>query len=242
MKKFLAMLLVVLMALALVACQPKPVEPDKPDQSAEPAQSDEPVQSDEPEPTATPEPVVRPETFEALDDEEVYEKVLGKYNELLQASKALENTIDQRFMMQAQAEAYLLNSGVMIPTTTQGGAYAITRIAYRTVPYVQWGNDDDRFFGLVISGDKEFLTKEEREEMKGLWGSVKQIVIWHPHANASFCLKFKSDLFTIITLGHTLFVPRSVTVELMILYLSLGIDMSDFSCFIKTVCYSPRLL
>ncbi len=170
MKKFLAMLLVVLMALALVACQPKPVEPDQPAQSAEPAQSDEPVQTDEPvEPTATPEPVVRPETFEGLDDEEVYEKVLGKYNELLQASKALENTIDQRFMMQAQAEAYLLNSGVMIPTTTQGGAYAITRIAYRTVPYVQWGNDDDRFFGLVISGDQEFLTKEEREEMKGLW-------------------------------------------------------------------------
>jgi len=170
MKKFLAMLLVVLMALALVACQPKPTEPDQPAQSAEPAQSDEPVQTDEPvEPTATPEPVVRPEAFEGLDDEEVYEKVLGKYNELLQASKALENTIDQRFMMQAQAEAYLLNSGVMIPTTTQGGAYAITRIAYRTVPYVQWGNDDDRFFGLAISGDKEFLTKEEREEMKALW-------------------------------------------------------------------------
>ena len=48
MKKFLAMLLVVLMALALVACQPKPTEPDQPAQSAEPAQSDEPVQTDEP--------------------------------------------------------------------------------------------------------------------------------------------------------------------------------------------------
>ena len=171
MKKFLAMLLVVLMALALVACTNKPSE-TTPTQNPEPAKTDETTPTEEAPVEETPEPVIRPDAWEGLDDEEVYNTVLGKYSELLEASKALENTIDQRFMMQAEAEAYLLASGVMIPTTTQGGAYAMTRIAYRTVPYVQWGNDDDRFFGMVISGDQEFITKEEREEMKELWAKA----------------------------------------------------------------------
>ena len=59
--------------------------------------------------------------------------------------------------------AALLDSAVMVPNTTQGGAYTISRIAPRTVPYVQWGNDDDRLFGLVISD--EFLTPAERGEL-----------------------------------------------------------------------------
>ena len=79
-------------------------------------------------------------------------------------------TNDERFVLYAQAEAYLLDSAVMIPTTTQGGAYTISRIAPRTVPYVQWGNDDDRLFGLVISD--EFLTPAERADLFELWGKA----------------------------------------------------------------------
>ena len=61
----------------------------------------------------------------------------------MEAAEAAE-TIDERFILEAQAEAYLLDSAVMIPNTTQGGAYTISRIAYRTSPYANWGNDDDR--------------------------------------------------------------------------------------------------
>ena len=56
------------------------------------------------------------------------------------------------------------------PNTTQGGAYTISRIAPRTVPYVQWGNDDDRLFGMVISD--EFLTPDERADLFELWGKA----------------------------------------------------------------------
>ena len=100
------------------------------------------------------------------DDDEIYENALGEYEALMAAAKAAA-TNDERFVLYAQAEAYLLDSAVMIPNTTQGGAYTISRIAPRTVPYVQWGNDDDRLHSMVVSD--EFLTPAEREELLASW-------------------------------------------------------------------------
>ena len=100
------------------------------------------------------------------DDDEIYDAVLGDFTALMDAAEAAES-IDERFILEAKAEAYLLDSAVMIPTTTQGGAYAITRIAYRTIPYANWGNDDDRWGTMVIAN--EFIKKEDRETMKEAW-------------------------------------------------------------------------
>lgn len=104
--------------------------------------------------------------YARLDDEEVYNTVLGGYGEYMDKALAAE-TVDERFVLFAKAEAYLLDSAVMIPTTTQGGRYQITHAAPHTVPYVQWGNDDDRFFGLVISND--LITTEEHDAMIEQW-------------------------------------------------------------------------
>ena len=103
------------------------------------------------------------------DDDEVYEAQLGDYEALVTNAKQA-SSIDEKFVLFAQAEAALLDSAVMIPTTTQGGAYTISRIAPRTVPYVQWGNDDDRLKGLVISD--EFLTPAERTELLDQWAAA----------------------------------------------------------------------
>ena len=73
------------------------------------------------------------------DDEDIYEEVLGEFEALMAAAEAAES-IDERFILEAQAEAYLLDSAVMIPTTTQGGAYQIDRRAYRTAPYANWAS------------------------------------------------------------------------------------------------------
>ena len=89
------------------------------------------------------------------DDDEIYDAVLGDFTALMDAAEAAES-IDERFILEAKAEAYLLDSAVMIPTTTQGGAYAITRIAYRTIPYANWGNDDDRWGTMVIANGKSW--------------------------------------------------------------------------------------
>lgn len=104
------------------------------------------------------------------DDEEIYNAVLGDYAEMMAAAKAAA-TNDERFVLYAQAEAYLLDSAVMIPNTTQNGAYTISRVAPHTVPYVQWGNDDDRLKGVVISGD-DFLTPDERADLLAQWADA----------------------------------------------------------------------
>ncbi len=104
--------------------------------------------------------------YERADDEDIYEEVLGDFEALMEAAEEAE-TIDERFVLEAQAEAYLLDSAVMIPNTTQGGAYTISRVAYRKTPYANWGNDDDRWGTMVAAN--EFIAKEDREEFKAAW-------------------------------------------------------------------------
>ncbi len=101
-------------------------------------------------------------------DSDVYDWALDEYAALLAEAEDEGNTVNERFVKMAKAEAALLDSAVMIPATTQGGAYQMTRIAPHTVPYVQWGNDDDRWFGLVVTDD-DFLTPAERSELFDLW-------------------------------------------------------------------------
>lgn len=131
---------------------------------------------------ATPAAPAAPEVkYVRGDDEVAYKNALGGYEELMAKAKAAA-TNDERFVLYAQAEAYLLDSAVMIPTTTQNGAYTISRIAPRTVPYVQWGNDEDRLKGLVISAD-DFLTPAERDELFEVWNmAVKGEAVYDPAA------------------------------------------------------------
>ncbi|MBO4716814.1 MAG: hypothetical protein J5599_02870, partial [Spirochaetales bacterium] len=158
---------------------------------------------------ATPAAAAKPSTYVRGDDEAIYASVLGEYEALLDKAKAAA-TDSERFVIYAQAEAYLLDAAVMVPNTTQGGAYTISRIAPRTVPYVQWGNDDDRFKGLVISGDT-FLTPAERDELLSIWAkAVKGEATYDPEAwlvskghsiNKDYKLTFSTAPVTLDTLN-----------------------------------------
>ena len=180
MKKILSLVLVLAMVLSMAACTKKTEEPDNSGKdediqigvataTPEPTKAEEkPATTEAPEATVTEEPAA-PAEYVRADDEDIYEQVLGGYAAYSQKAKAAPNN-DLRFVYFAQAEAYLLDSAVMIPTTTQGGAYTISRIAPRTVPYVQWGNDDDRLKGVIISD--EFLTPEERADLLDQWAKA----------------------------------------------------------------------
>ena len=191
MKKLLAILLAAVMLFALAACTTTPgnessqpaqsQDESKPDASADESKPDESQGEESKEPEVIPETgavydleklggtfeMERPASYERSDEGEVYDAILGYFEELAAEAKDPANSVSERYVKFAKAEAYLLDTAVMIPTTTQGGAYTISRIAPRTVPYVQWGNDDDRVKGLIISD--EFLTKEERTELLDLW-------------------------------------------------------------------------
>ncbi len=113
------------------------------------------------------------EAYARGDDKAIYNDVLGQYASFAAEAKGIEDD-DERFVKYAESEAWLLNSGVFNPTTTQGGNYAITRVAPRTVPYANWGNDDDRLKTMVVvDAPNKFITSEERAELIELWKAAR---------------------------------------------------------------------
>jgi len=188
-KKLLALVLVIAMVATLfVGCQGETntTEGNKdtqaPADTNAPVDTNKPVETDEPNPVETTEEPAGPVEYEGYvseldadgnyvrgDDEEIYDSIYGEFAALTEQARNAANN-DERFVLYAQAEAALLDTATMIPTTTQGGAYTISRIAPRTVPYVQWGNDDDRLHGMVISD--EFLTPAERDELLDQWAKA----------------------------------------------------------------------
>ena len=153
MKKLLALLLAVAMVFAVASCGKKGGDDTTP-------------AADTGNQTAA---YVRPTTYARADEGEVYENALGAFEAMVTAAKNAA-TVNERYVLFAKAEAFLLDAAVMLPTTTQGGAYTINRIAPHTVPYVQWGNDDDRVKSLVIAN--EFITKEDRAALLEEWGKA----------------------------------------------------------------------
>ena len=101
---------------------------------------------------------------------EVYNNALGEFYATYEVAKSAEN-LSERFALMAVAEAKLLESGVMLPTSTQGGMYAISRVAPNTVDFALWGSDYDRFHqALVVT---EPITSEDRAEMKAKYAEIK---------------------------------------------------------------------
>lgn len=155
-EKFISLTLAGAMILSLASCGPKQPTETKPVET----------------PTESATAGIDPNAvYERGDDEEVYKAVLGEYEDLLAyADSSLD--LDTRYVRYAKAEADLLAQAAFIPDTTQGGTKSISRIAPRTVPYVMWGNDDDRLHSLVVAG--EFLTPAERETLLGMWEAASK--------------------------------------------------------------------
>ncbi len=105
-------------------------------------------------------------TYSRADDDEVCEAVFGEFEALMEQSRNAE-TNDERFVLEARAEAALLDTGAMIPMSSNGGSFALSRVAPHTGSFAQWGSDSDRLHGLVISD--EFLTPAERSDLEAQW-------------------------------------------------------------------------
>jgi len=188
MKKLLALVLVIAMVAALfVGCQPTDEPNDSKDTtpatgSANPATGDTTPATGDTTPATgdTTEPAV-PGEYEGYvaqldadgkyvrgDDDEIRASVLGDFEALM--AKAREATGDERFVLYAQAEAALLDSGLMIPYNTNGGGYQINRVVPRTAPYVKFGADSYRLHTMQIC--KDFLTPAERADLLDMWAKA----------------------------------------------------------------------
>ena len=153
MKKLLALLLVAVMAVSMVACAPA----NTPAASTEPSKPAEYV-----------------DPFKDIADYDelsaaVYDLVLGDFYKAYQAAAA-EKDVATRYALMAIAEAKLLGAGIFLPTTSQGGNYAMTKIAPYTNTPILYGNDTYRFHNRVVT--KEPIEAAHVAEMKAKWNEV----------------------------------------------------------------------
>lgn len=142
-KRLLALLMAMVMVLSMVACGNKDNEEDT-DKDEGP-------------------------TYEEVSAE-VYENALGEYADYYAAAKEATN-VSERFALMAIAEAKLMESAVMVPTTALGGNYAIGRLAPYTNDYALWGSDMDKFYTALVT--TEPIKTEHRDAMKAQWKELK---------------------------------------------------------------------
>ncbi len=176
MKKFLAMLLALSMVLSMAACGAKT---DAPAATEAPA-TEAPVATE-----AAPAVYVDPyadlrEDYDALSTA-IYEDVLGEFMTAYDAAKAATN-VSERYALMAIAEAKLLESGVLLPLTSYGGNYAISRAVPYTATTVLWGNDSYRYHNMLVA--TEPLKAADRDELKALWAELKGTGTWEAEAKA----------------------------------------------------------
>ena len=100
----------------------------------------------------------------------IYEYALGDFNDLYADAKK-ELNLNERYVLMAEAEAEFLDSAVVLPLTTEGGAYAITRFIPRTGPFATTGTDADKVKHLLVA--KDLLTKTQVEAYRADWAERK---------------------------------------------------------------------
>ena len=162
MKKFnkiLSLALVLAMMLSLVACGGKTEAPAE----TEAAQTE----------TAAP-AAVYVDPYADIDDydelsQAVYDAVLGEFYAYYEEALAESNVSKSRALM-AVAEAKLLGAGVFLPTTSQGGNYAMTKVAPYTNTPVLFGNDEYRFHDRIVTNEP--IEAEHYNEMKAKWAEL----------------------------------------------------------------------
>ncbi len=112
--------------------------------------------------------------YEGLEYDEVSEKlyneILGDFKAAYDAAKA-ETNVSKRYALMAIAEAELMASATMLPLSSNGGNYAISRAVPNTATSVLWGNDSYRYHDILVCTTP--LTSADRAEVKALWAAKK---------------------------------------------------------------------
>ena len=116
------------------------------------------------------------------DEDEIYDLNFTEFLEYYDAALAANDT-NERWAKMAIAEAKLLESGLVTPGVTQGGNYGMRRIPNRTVPGVLYGNDNDRFYTMVVTNEiiktEHFAVMNEKwEELKGTGTYIEWLKGW----------------------------------------------------------------
>ena len=178
MKKLLALLLVLALVLSMAACASNTAPST--DTATDPSTDTDTATDTDTDADAAPGELVDPYAY-SIDDydiqsEEIYDLVLGEFMEVYETATSEVENMDVRFVEEAIAEAKLLESGTFLPLSSNGGNYAISRVAPYTASTVLWGSDSDRFHNQVVV--TEPITAADRDTLKAMWAELAGTDTW----------------------------------------------------------------
>ena len=164
-KKLVSAMLVLSMCSSLVACGNKSANDDVVESGTESAAAttDESAESE----------ISMPADYDATSAA-IYEAQLGEFYSAYQTALACDD-VDERYALEAIAEAKLMESAVTVPTQTQGGSYAISRVVPYTAPNALWGNDYERYHNVLVVDSEEYTAKDRTVAKKKIDRISKQI-------------------------------------------------------------------
>lgn len=164
-KRVLCALLALVMVLGFVGCKNNGDDKTTP----APNNTNKPAESEVPATAVPTTPLPTGDDYNAMSAA-IYDAQLGAFNTLYQAAKE-ETNVSKRYALMAQAEAKLLEAAVLIPGTTNGGNYGLSRVAKRSASTVLWGNDSDRFHNVLVT--TELISAEDQTHLKAMWNEVR---------------------------------------------------------------------
>ncbi len=83
--------------------------------------------------------------------EQVYNAAMGDFYEAYMKAKDPSLTVSERFALMAVSEAKLMEDAVMLPLYTDGGNYAMNRMALHSNSSALWGFDANRYHQLLVA-------------------------------------------------------------------------------------------
>ncbi len=156
MKKLLSLLVALLLVAGLVACGGTTT-------TTAPTQEDTTTTAD-------------PDAFDleayVADSTAIYNSVFGEFKTAYAAAKKETADIAKRFALMAIAEAKLIETGTLLPLTSRGGNYAISRVVPYSITPALWGNDSSRYHQALIVNEQP-LTEAQRNELKAIYATAK---------------------------------------------------------------------
>lgn len=175
-KRMLALLLAALMLVSvLAACGGDSGSPSSSEQSSSSEESSSETESSEAgDDTSDPEEGETGEWTPPSIDSEDYDEIsayyydynVGEFYETYEHATEEVMDLNKRWAEEAIAEAKLMETGMLQPTTCDGGQYAFGRIAPGSTTTNGWGPDNERYQYSIVT--EEILKTEDRDALKEL--------------------------------------------------------------------------
>lgn len=173
-KRILSLLLAVFMLIGcLAACggnNPASGTPESSTPEVSTPVESEPVESDVASEPDEDEGPTEPDGYQEAC-EAIYDAQFGDFYSLYEPARAEVIDLNKRFAMMAVAEAKLLETGTLIPTTNNGSRPQISRLAPYSTDFAMYGSDGSRYHsGLVTT---EPIKTVDWDAMKAKWSELR---------------------------------------------------------------------